>query len=165
MHFLLFVLSRLTRRVKAWIQSSGMCPFCVYLEVFSWAWGSMRFPISSSHILNVPFDRSASNGILYLWIGSKASQDDVQLANEIATEMTKVHFLPIFSPRQVKLDLNAADIFWLFPPFFFVFRITIRCRLSMRARSQISFSGMPWAERRHTKRCVDHIFSHYSRLF
>lgn len=46
-------------------------------------------------MLNVPFDRSASSGIIYLWIGSKATEEDVQLANEVAKDMTKVRW---FSP-------------------------------------------------------------------
>ncbi|OQV19254.1 Protein flightless-1 [Hypsibius exemplaris] len=60
------------------------------------------------HILNVPFDRSASNGIIYLWIGSKAAEEDVQLANEIAVEMTKYHY----TMQIVKEGQEPDNFFW-----------------------------------------------------
>ncbi|GAV09836.1 hypothetical protein RvY_19311 [Ramazzottius varieornatus] len=65
-------------------------------------------PSLSSHVLNVPFDRSASNGIIYLWVGSKASEEDVQLANELAKEMTKYHY----TMQIVKEGEEPDNFFW-----------------------------------------------------
>ena len=35
----------------------------------------------------MPFDTEESSGVVYLWIGSNASPDDVRLAEEIGDEM------------------------------------------------------------------------------
>lgn len=39
------------------------------------------------YILKVPFDNEESSGIVYVWIGSKADQDEARLIEEIAEEM------------------------------------------------------------------------------
>ena len=38
-----------------------------------------------SYILKVAFDKEGNNGIIYVWIGEKASEEESRLAEEIAT--------------------------------------------------------------------------------
>jgi len=40
-----------------------------------------------SYILKVKFDQEDSNGIVYLWVGSKTDPEDIKLAEEIADDM------------------------------------------------------------------------------
>lgn len=40
-----------------------------------------------SYILKVKFDQEDTNGIVYLWVGSKADPEDIKLAEEIADDM------------------------------------------------------------------------------
>lgn len=40
-----------------------------------------------SYILRVQFDQEDTNGIIYLWVGSKADPEDIKLAEEISDEM------------------------------------------------------------------------------
>lgn len=40
-----------------------------------------------SYILKVKFDQEDSNGIVYLWVGSKSDPEDIKLAEEIADDM------------------------------------------------------------------------------
>jgi len=42
---------------------------------------------SFSYILKVKFDQEDTNGIVYLWVGSKADPEDIKLAQEIADDM------------------------------------------------------------------------------
>lgn len=41
----------------------------------------------SSYILKVKFDQEDTNGIVYLWVGSKTDPEDIKLAEEIADDM------------------------------------------------------------------------------
>jgi hypothetical protein len=43
--------------------------------------------VISSYILKVKFDQEDTNGIVYLWVGSKTEQEDIKLAEEIADDM------------------------------------------------------------------------------
>lgn len=50
-----------------------------------------------SYILKVKFDQEDTNGIVYLWVGSKTDQEDIKLAEEIADDMfNDVSFTLIF---------------------------------------------------------------------
>lgn len=40
-----------------------------------------------SYILKVKFDQEDTNGIVYLWVGSKTDPEDIKLAEEIADDM------------------------------------------------------------------------------
>jgi hypothetical protein len=73
-----------------------------------------------------------------LWIASKAAEEDVQLANEIATDMTKVYLL---------FDEEYALII-------FSYSTITQCKSLKKERSQITSSGTPWEERKHMKRLV-----------
>lgn len=47
-----------------------------------------------SYILKVKFDKEDTNGIVYLWVGSKADPEDIKLAEEIADDMfNDVYFI------------------------------------------------------------------------
>jgi hypothetical protein len=47
--------------------------------------------LNCSYILKVGFDKEGLNGILYVWIGSKAVEEEARLAEEIAT----TYFSPV----------------------------------------------------------------------
>lgn len=47
----------------------------------------MPFFFFFSYILKVKFDLEDTNGIVYLWVGSKADPEDIKLAEEIADDM------------------------------------------------------------------------------
>lgn len=40
-----------------------------------------------SYILKVKFDQEDTNGIVYLWVGSKSDPEDIKLAEAIADDM------------------------------------------------------------------------------
>lgn len=40
-----------------------------------------------SYILKVKFDQEDTNGIVYLWVGSKSDTEDIKLAESIADDM------------------------------------------------------------------------------
>lgn len=48
-----------------------------------------RFCVRPSYILFVPFETEdqANSGIVYVWIGSKSSEEETRLIQEIAEEM------------------------------------------------------------------------------
>jgi len=47
----------------------------------------MLLLLFSSYILKVKFDQEDTNGIVYLWVGSKTDPEDIKLAEEIADDM------------------------------------------------------------------------------
>ena len=52
----------------------------------------------ASYILMVPLDSRDLNGIVYVWVGSKASHSDATVAEEIAYTMYKVSGQRLTSP-------------------------------------------------------------------
>ncbi|XP_055346232.1 protein flightless-1 homolog [Paramacrobiotus metropolitanus] len=85
------------------INDSLICARCIEIDAKPTSLNS-----SFCHMLNVPFDRSAANGIIYLWLGSKASQEDIELAHEIAKDMTKYHY----TMQIVKEGEEPDNFFW-----------------------------------------------------
>lgn len=62
------------------------------------------------YILKVPFDSEESSGIVYVWIGSKASTDDIRLIGEIADEMFNS---PWISLQIINEGEEPDNFFWV----------------------------------------------------
>ena len=50
----------------------------------------MNESISFSHILKVPFENSGGSGIVYIWIGSEATQEEAIHAEQMGRGMFEV---------------------------------------------------------------------------
>lgn len=62
------------------------------------------------YILKVPFDKEDSSGIVYVWIGSKASTEDVRLIQEIADEMFNNPWITL---QVINEGEEPENFFWL----------------------------------------------------
>ncbi|XP_022250914.1 protein flightless-1 [Limulus polyphemus] len=62
------------------------------------------------YILKVPFDKEDNSGIVYVWIGSKADEDEAKLAEKIANQMfnTNTHSLQVIN----EFD-EPENFFWV----------------------------------------------------
>ena len=52
------------------------------------------FPYFFSHILKVPFENSGGSGIVYIWIGSEATQEEAIHAEQMGRGMFEVGGAP-----------------------------------------------------------------------
>ncbi|XP_014245300.1 protein flightless-1 [Cimex lectularius] len=62
------------------------------------------------YILKVPFDSEESSGIVYVWIGSNASTDDIRLIGEIADEMFNSPWITL---QVVNEGEEPDNFFWV----------------------------------------------------
>ena len=68
----------------------------LYLEVFMYSWHQWASefdclsPSVCSHILKVPFENSGGSGIVYIWIGNQATQEEAIHAEQMGRTMFEV---------------------------------------------------------------------------
>ncbi|KAK2714542.1 protein flightless-1-like isoform X2 [Artemia franciscana] len=84
---------------------SALCTRCIQIKLDATLLNSCF-----CYILKVPFDKDDTNGIIYVWIGSKASDEEAKLAEEIAQDM---YDLESYSLQILNEGEEPENFFWI----------------------------------------------------